>query len=142
MPQWRDHYSLAKTDMFAKGFSSFSVPDIDAAEEFYRKTLGLTVEKRPEGLDVTVGDGHVFIYPSPTNKPAEFTVLNFIVEDIESTVDELTAKGVHFEEYDLGFAKTNEKGIASASPEAGVGPRAMAWLKDPAGNIIGIIQEK
>ncbi len=119
-------------------FSSFSVADINAAHKFYSETLGLTVEKTPEGLSLHLFGGvNVFIYQSPTNKPADFTVLNFIVEDIEKAVDELTQKGVTMEHYDLPYLKTNEKGIVWSDR----GPKAMAWFKDPAGNILSVLQE-
>lgn len=120
-------------------FSSFSVPDLGEARRFYGETLGLKVEERPEGLELDLGGGHpVFIYHSADNKPADYTILNFIVNDIEKTVDDLVNEGVRMERYDMPEIKTGEKGIARSSE----GPRAMAWFKDPAGNIIGIMREK
>jgi hypothetical protein len=119
-------------------YSSFSVPDLSVAKEFYGQTLGLNVNERPEGLDLDLGDGHkIFIYHSPANLPADFTILNFVVEDTEQEVDELIRKGVTFEQYDMAGIKTDEKGIAR--DEAGA--RVMAWLKDPAGNIIALSQK-
>ncbi len=123
---------------YQNAFSSFSVKDVDAAQKFYGEVLGLKVEKTPEGLQLHFANAmRVFVYPSPTNKPADFTVLNFVVDDIEVAVDSLVAAGVVMEQYDMPHLKTDAKGIARG-PE---GPRAMAWCKDPSGNIIGLMQE-
>jgi hypothetical protein len=87
------------------------------------------------GLELHPGDTDVFIYPKPNHKPATFTVLNFLVDDIESTVDELSGKGVRFEQYD-GEIKTDEKGIHHNG-----GP-TIAWFKDPAGNILSVLEKE
>lgn len=124
-----------------KAFSSFSVNDANKAREFYSKTLGLEVSDVPdmEGLlTLNLTDGNnVMVYAKPNHAPATFTVLNFNVDDIEKTVDELTAKGVKFEIYDDPNIKTNEKGIAG-----GGGRPKIAWFKDPAGNILSVIEER
>jgi predicted enzyme related to lactoylglutathione lyase len=123
----------------AKTFSSFSTNDLAAAEKFYAETLGLEVEKMEMGvLDIHLAGGaEVTIYPKSDHKAAEFTVLNFIVDGIEAEVDELSTRSVQFEHYDNEYLKTDEKGIANQ----GEG-RKMAWFKDPAGNIIGLLQVK
>jgi hypothetical protein len=54
-------------------------------------------------------------------------------------VEELTQAGVTFESYDNDFIKTDARGIAR--PANGQGP-AMAWFKDPAGNVLALMQEK
>ena len=125
-----------------KAFSSFSVNDIDKAREFYQGTLGLNANKIEMGggysmleLDVT-GGTKVMIYPKPNHTPASFTVLNFPVDDLDKTVDELTDKGVKFEQYDMGDMKTDEKGIVRGN---GMGPD-IAWFTDPAGNIISVLK--
>lgn len=120
-------------------FSSFSVKDLEAALQFYSDTLRLRVEKMPEGLELHFANGmRIFIYPSSANKPADFTVLNFLVDDINEAVDELTERGVVMEQYDIPpYIQTNERGIASQG-----GSRAMAWFKDPSGNILALLQEK
>lgn len=124
-----------------KNFSSFSSNDLDKAKEFYGETLGLQVEEQPEGLSLTLGGGsNVFIYPKKNHEPASFTVLNFLVADLDKTVDELTANGVEFEQYDLPEMKTDEKGIFRGENAPGKGPN-IAWFKDPAGNIISVVQE-
>jgi hypothetical protein len=102
--------------------------------------LGLDVKEQPEGLDLNLPDGQrVFIYPKPDHTPATFTVLNFQVRDVEAAVDELAAAGVQFEHYE-GQMKTDKKGIAHGSN--GMGPEAIAWFKDPAGNFISILKER
>lgn len=118
----------------SKAFSSFSVDDIPKAKEFYAQALGLNVSESPEGLELHPGGNlDVFIYPKPNHQPATFTVLNFLVDDIETAVDELTRTGVHFERYE-GEMKTDEKGIHRNG-----GP-SVAWFKDPAGNILSVLQ--
>jgi catechol 2,3-dioxygenase-like lactoylglutathione lyase family enzyme len=117
-----------------KAFSSFSVNDLQKAKQFYGNTLGLKVKESKEGLELHPGDTDVFIYPKPNHSPASFTVLNFLVSDIDSTVDELKQKGVRFEHYD-GEIKTNEKGI-----HRNAGP-SIAWFKDPSGNILSVLEK-
>lgn len=118
----------------SKAFSSFSVDDIPKAKEFYARTLGLKVSESPEGLELHPGHADIFIYPKPNHKPATFTVLNFLVDDIETAVDELKKTGVSFEKYE-GEMKTDDKGIHRNG-----GPR-IAWFKDPAGNILSVLQK-
>jgi predicted enzyme related to lactoylglutathione lyase len=125
-------------------FSSFSVDDIPKAKEFYGETLGLAVtqdENMPMPLlRITLaGGGSIMVYPKDSHTPANFTILNFSVDNIEETVDALTKSGVRFEHYDEGPVKTDEKGIAR--DDDGPGP-SIAWFKDPAGNIISVMQEK
>jgi catechol 2,3-dioxygenase-like lactoylglutathione lyase family enzyme len=118
----------------SKAFSSFSVDDLPKAKEFYGRKLGLKVSESAEGLELhPAGDVGVFIYPKPNHKPATFTVLNFMVDDIEAAVDELKKTGVRFEKYE-GEIKTDEKGIHRNG-----GPK-IAWFKDPAGNILSVLQ--
>lgn len=124
-----------------KTYGSFSVPDLEAAKDFYQGTLGLEVNERPEGLDLKIGDGaSVFVYFSSANKPADFTILNFVVEDVEKEVDKLIEKGVAMEHYDMPGLKTDEKGIVR-SERGEMGPKLIAWFKDPAGNILALSQK-
>jgi catechol 2,3-dioxygenase-like lactoylglutathione lyase family enzyme len=116
-------------------FSSFAVDDLDKAQEFYGDTLGLDVTKEEMGfLTLRLGDRPTMIYPKPDYTPATYTVLHFPVDDVEKTVDELAGRGVTFERYD-GFDQ-DEKGIARMD-EMPPG----AWFTDPAGNIIGMIED-
>jgi len=120
-------------------FAGFSVNDIKAAKAFYHDTLGLDVDQSDMGILTLklAGGAKVILYPKPDHTPAAFTVLNFPVKDIESTVDELTARGVKFERYDSAVPdlKADPKGIYR-----GKGP-TIAWFKDPAGNILSVLEE-
>ena len=120
-----------------KAFSGFAVDDIDKALEFYGETLGLrtSVYDEENGLIALhlAGDRETLVYRKPDLQPASYTILNFSVDDIDATVDELASRGVRFERYD-GF-EHDEKGIAR-----GPGPD-IAWFKDPAGNILSVLKE-
>ena len=116
-------------------FSSFSVNDLQKAKTFYGQTLGLKVNESEMGLEIHPGDTDVFIYTKPNHTPANFTVLNFLVDDIDKAVDELKKNGVRFEQYD-GEIKTDEKGIHHNG-----GP-SIAWFKDPAGNILSVLEKQ
>jgi extradiol dioxygenase family protein len=121
-----------------KAFSGFSVNDLLKAREFYGQTLGLDVGDAPMGLlQLNIAGGTVImIYPKPNHTPATFTILNFPVDNIEAAVDELTKRGVHFVQYDNPDIKTDEKGIHRGD----VGPK-IAWFKDPAGNILSVLED-
>ncbi len=121
-------------------FSSFSTNNLDEAREFYGDILGIEVKDNPMGiLELHLGHGGMAsIYPKENHQAATFTVLNFFVDDIEKTVDELSNKGIKFEQYDMGGDyKTNEKGIMKNGEEGSI-----AWFKDPAGNILSILEHK
>ncbi len=125
---------------FTGAFSSFSVDDIGKAKQFYGKTLGLNIKEDEEGLGLNFDGGQtVFIYPKENHQPATFTVLNFPVDDIDKAVDKLAGLGVSFESYG-GELKTDEKGIFRGA-ESGNGPN-IAWFKDPAGNILSVMESK
>ncbi len=125
--------------MFAntKAYSGFAVDDVKKAQDFYGKTLGLNVEMWDEENGLLAlhlaGDRDTLVYAKPDHAPANYTILNFAVNDVDEAVDALAARGVRFERYD-GFGQ-DEKGIAR-----GNGPD-IAWFKDPAGNILSVLQE-
>jgi len=120
----------------SKAFSGFAVPDVAEAKEFYAKTLRLNVSESHGLLTLHLAGGNnVLIYPKPNHIPATFTVLNFPVSDVDLAVGELKKHGVRFEIYDLPDIKTDEKGIMR-----GKGP-TIAWFKDPAGNILSVIEQ-
>ncbi len=123
-----------------KAFSGFSVDDQAKAQKFYTEVLGLTVEDTGMGLQLhlPVG-GNVFVYAKgEQHVPATFTILNFVVENIDEAVEELTKRGVHFEKYENFPFEQDEKGIARGLA-AKKGPD-IAWFKDPAGNILSVLQ--
>jgi catechol 2,3-dioxygenase-like lactoylglutathione lyase family enzyme len=120
----------------AKAFSGFAVDDLDAARRFYGETLGVEIDDDGLGLGLRLGGGGtVFVYPKPDHRPAEFTILNFPVADIDAAVDELAARGIEMKRYD-GFGQ-DERGIAKPMG----GPR-IAWFEDPAGNVLSVLGER
>ncbi len=119
-----------------KAYSGFAVTDLEATKRFYGDTLGLDIGELDMGapsplLELRLGDRNVLIYPKPDLEPANYTILNFPVEDVEAAVDELARKGVSFERYD-GFDQ-DEKGIDRSGPAGGI-----AWFTDPSGNILAV----
>jgi catechol 2,3-dioxygenase-like lactoylglutathione lyase family enzyme len=118
-----------------KAFSGFSVDDIPRARQFYGETLGLKVTEANGLLTLHIaGDRPTIVYPKPDHAPAAFTILNFPVDDIDAAVDALAARGVEIERYD--GMEQDEKGIMRAG-----GP-FIAWFRDPAGNILSVLQER
>jgi catechol 2,3-dioxygenase-like lactoylglutathione lyase family enzyme len=116
-----------------QAFSGFSVDNIPKAKAFYSNTLGLEVTEEYGMLRLHLATGaEILIYPKEDHVPATYTILNFQVDDIEKSTEELIARGVAFEHY----PGTDEKGI-----QRGGGP-LIAWFKDPAGNILSVLQEK
>ncbi|MEO7022200.1 MAG: VOC family protein [Ktedonobacteraceae bacterium] len=119
-------------------FSGFSVKDLAKAKAFYAETLGLKVDDEGVGMRLHLPDGGtVFAYPKDDHQPATFTILNFVVENIDKAVDELTKRGVQFEHYE-GGPKADKKGILRGRAVQ-MGPD-IAWFKDPAGNTLAVLQ--
>ncbi len=119
-----------------KAFSGFAVPDVDEARRFYGDTLGIdtSVEHGLLTLHLAGGERPTLAYPKPDHTPADYTILNFPVDDIEAAVDDLTSRGVEFLRYD--GMEQDERGIMRA-----VGPY-IAWFTDPAGNVLSVLQER
>lgn len=121
----------------SKAFSGFSVSDPQKAKEFYGRTLGLEVSEANGLLKLHLAGGNtVLMYPKPNHAPATFTILNFPVDSVDQTVDELMGRGVRFEVYDEPTFKTDARGVFR-----GGGP-VIAWFKDPAGNILSILEQE
>lgn len=117
-------------------YAGFAVDDLERAKAFYGSTLGVfdVAELSSDLLALRAANGYaVLIYRKPGHQPAAHTILNFPVDDIESAVDELRAAGVEFEHYDQGPIQTDAKGIATPGPK-------QAWFRDPAGNILSVIE--
>jgi catechol 2,3-dioxygenase-like lactoylglutathione lyase family enzyme len=114
------------------------VSDMAEAKAFYEGKLGLSGGRDigDGGITYPCGGGReIHIHPSPGNAgKSGGTIAAWEVDDLETTVDELTANGVSFEQVDSDRIKTNEKGIAA------LGEDRMAWFKDPDGNVHGIAQ--
>jgi predicted enzyme related to lactoylglutathione lyase len=123
---------------YTKAFSSYSVSDLAQAKQFYARVLDLEVRETPEGLQLHLdGGAPVFVYHSRDNAPAQATVLNFVVEDLDAALDQLAERGVRMEHYDRPGLQTDGRGIFRGA----TGPKAIAWFKDPAGNILSVLQE-
>jgi catechol 2,3-dioxygenase-like lactoylglutathione lyase family enzyme len=123
--------------MFAntKAFSGFAVDDVEKAREFYGETLGLKTSEEHGLMTLHLaGDRPTLVYPKPDHTPADYTILNFPVDDIDEAVDALSGRGVELERYD--GMEQDEKGIMRAG-----GPY-IAWFKDPAGNVLSVLQER
>ena len=122
--------------MFAdtQAFSGFAVDDVAKAREFYGETLGIRTSEEHGlmTLHLAGGERPTLVYPKPGHRPAEYTILNFPVDDIDAAVEELTGRGVRFERYD-GFGQ-DENGIMRNQ-----GP-PIAWFRDPAGNVLAVLQ--
>jgi predicted enzyme related to lactoylglutathione lyase len=120
----------------SKAFSGFSVDEVEPARHFYGETLGIEVSEANGLLRLHLAGGtNVLVYPKgKQHAPATFTVLNFPVDDIDATVDELTRRGVVFHRYP--GLETDEKGVFR-----GGGP-FIAWFTDPAGNILSVLQDR
>jgi catechol 2,3-dioxygenase-like lactoylglutathione lyase family enzyme len=119
-----------------EAFSGFAVGDVEAARAFYADTLGVRVTEANGLLTLHLAGGTrpTLIYPKPGHVPAEYTILNFPVADIEAAVDELAARGVTFQRYP-GMDAMDERGIFR-----GGGP-LIAWFTDPAGNILSVLEQ-
>ncbi len=123
-------------------FSGFSVNSLEKAKEFYEQTLGVEVEDtKGMGLKLHLpGGSTLFVYEKENHTPATYTILNFIVANIDEAVDTLSQKGVKFERYEGMPFTQDEKGIARGLKN-GMGPD-IAWFTDPAGNVLSVLQEK
>lgn len=122
----------------SKAFSSFSVDDLGKARQFYGDLLGLNIVEEEYLLELHLqGAGHITIYPKEDHIPATYTVLNFSVPDILAAVNALKGKGIRFESYDLPGLKTGDDHIFRDEDMH----IRIAWFRDPAGNILSVIEE-
>lgn len=120
----------------SKAYSGFSVNDLEKAKEFYGRILGLKISESHGLLRLHLAGGAtVLVYPKPNHSPASFTILNFPVANVDTAVDELTKRGVRFEIYDEPDFKTDDRGVSR-----GIGP-VIAWFRDPAGNILSVLED-
>lgn len=119
-------------------FGSFSADNLEKAKQFYGEMLGLDVHNDPMGgLELKLSaTQRVYIYHKPDHVAAGFTVLNFMVTDIDETVEALAKKGIVFEQYRFEFGGTDSKGIMRHEKQD------IAWFRDPAGNFLSVIRPK
>jgi catechol 2,3-dioxygenase-like lactoylglutathione lyase family enzyme len=117
------------------------VVDMKRARRFYHDTLGLKELDLPDprfaddNAYFQIGDcTRMLLYKRAERTKAEHTAAVFTVDDVEQTVDELTNRGVRFEQYDLPGIKTDKRGIARSNGMKG------AWFKDSEGNILGVTE--
>lgn len=121
-------------------FSGISTNNLQTTKQFYAQTLGLQLENEKMGLQFALpGGGTLFMYQKDDHQPATFTVLNFVVDNIDQAVDELSKQGVTFERYDNMPGAQDEEGILRGR-SVNQGPD-IAWFKDPAGNILAVLQD-
>jgi catechol 2,3-dioxygenase-like lactoylglutathione lyase family enzyme len=120
----------------APAMITFSVDNLERAKVFYGETLGLNLDNSVPGmLQLKLsGDVSVMVYENKRHKPASYTLLNFTVDDLPKAMDEMKAKGLKFEQYDLPDTKTDEHGIVD------YGMMKIAFFNDPAGNNHGVLQ--
>jgi catechol 2,3-dioxygenase-like lactoylglutathione lyase family enzyme len=137
-------YNDKETPVFSpkSTFSGYSVDDAAKAKEFYTQKLGLELASEAMGLGFSLpGGAKLFMYEKPDHQPATFTVLNFVVDDIDAAVEALQSQGVRFERYELGGgAEQDDKNILRGL-SVGMGPD-IAWFKDPAGNVLAVLQDE
>lgn len=116
--------------------ATIAVKDMEAAKKFYEGTLGLTkVEDSPGGILYKSGNSNVFIYQSEFAGTNKATAASWGVgDDVESIIEDLKAKGVSFENYDIpGATKQGDVHV--------MGELKAAWFKDPDGNILNIVNK-
>jgi hypothetical protein len=83
------------------------------------------------------GGGVVLVYPRQDHQPASFTILNFVLKNIDDAIDELMRSGVSFERYEE--IPQDEKGILRDCSQ-NIGPD-IAWFRNPEGNILSVLQD-
>ncbi len=119
-------------------FSGFSVNDLNAAKQFYSEALGFEVTDETGGAMIRLpGGAQAWMYEKADHEPAGYTMLDFRVNNIDEAHTELTNAGVEFEQYPGSYQ--DEKGIMRGK-EHEMGPN-IAWFKDPAGNILAIVED-
>lgn len=125
--------------IITSAFSGYSSNDIESCRDFYSSVLELKLTSEMGGIGFKINGQQIYIYNKDNHTPATYTVLNFVVDSIEQAVDELVSKGVRFKRYDNLPAEQDDRGILRGK-DAGYGPN-IAWFKDPAGNILSLVEK-
>jgi catechol 2,3-dioxygenase-like lactoylglutathione lyase family enzyme len=117
--------------------ATLAVADIAAARSFYEGTLGLdAVLEFGDSVVYSAGNSRLMVYRSDFAGTNTATGATWAVGDeLESIVQDLRAKGVSFEHYDL--PDTTRAGDVHET-----GGMRGAWFKDPDGNIIALIDQE
>jgi catechol-2,3-dioxygenase len=111
--------------------------DLDVAREFYGHKIGLEVLLDSNDF-VTFkcgGDSRLVVTQSSTGTIEPQTKASWRVKDLATEVAELRSRGVEVAEY-------NEPGLKTVDGIADVGFALSAWIVDPHGNSIGLLQFK
>lgn len=115
--------------------ATIAVTSVDAARRFYGDVLGLTIEEQEEKgvFGLKSGSTAILVYESQFAGTNKATAATWIVgRDLDAIVDTLKSRGVTFEHYD--FPGTARKGDIHEA-----GKVRVAWLKDPDGNILSLV---
>ena len=117
-----------------KAVANVAVKDLDVAKDFYKNTLGLTPvhEQEKELVVFRSGTSEINVYRSDYAGTNKATAASWAVgDDFDAIVEDLRAKGVTFEQYDL--PDTTREGDVHI-----LGEFKAVWLKDPDGNILNL----
>jgi len=108
--------------------------NLDKSKSFFEDKLGLDLKNIDEfALEFDVNQIKLRITTVAEFTPANYTVLGWEVDDIEATVKELVAKGIHFERHEN--MPQDDLSICTFP-----GGSKVAWFKDPEGNTLSITQ--
>ena len=110
--------------------------DMAASREFYHEGLGLEIIRETDtSIDFRCGPTQFNVNLSTTGTADTQTQAGWRVDDLRAELEILRGRGVKVEDYDLAGLKT-EHGIAD------IGFAWAAWIIDPGGNALGILQLK
>lgn len=107
----------------------------ERSKAFYGGTLGFTLTHEDDFAAVFDLNGTMLrVSEAPDFKPAEHTVLGWVVSDIVATVKALRSKGVKFNFYEgLGQDELDIWTVPA-------GTTRVAWFDDPDGNVLSVTQ--
>lgn len=118
--------------------------DLEGARNFYSEVLGLKEVQMPGVPDEIAqfnalfecGQGtNLLVYSRNTPTKADHTAAGWLVEDLDTVVDQLISRGVKPEVYpDMPGVEWDERGVATMGTSRGI------WFKDPEGNILAVNQ--
>ena len=114
--------------------ANIAVKNLERARKFYEDTLGLT-QIGSEDQEVIIfksGNTLINVYQSQYAGTNKATAVTWVVgQDVEGFVQQLKAKGIEFEHYDMpGVTRNGDVHVAD--------DMKVAWFKDPDGNILNI----